>query len=581
MTTLSSGTPWGRLQAQWERLVSVDLPDEDLARRGRLFNIVMVLNVLTTASIALLFLSVRYLWGFEDFPAETAVPFPFIFIPLAAWWIWLSKRGRVQLAAQFYVWFNLIMSALAALTFDGYQSPAFAGFTWTVVVAGTLLSPIYALLMGGLVVGFFALLFGLQTTGLFTPLMSSGDAIIVVFPFYNIIVLTFATGMLTYINMRSLRDALSRAHRAGQQLESERATLEERVQLETQGANRRAQHFEKVVDLLRRFGTFRALSTLLEESVRLIAEQLGVEHVALFLIDDRAEFLILEAASSEAGQRELSAGQEYRLGGESLVGSVGATGRSRYAQRAEEPEVLAHAALPGAQVEVALPLAARGQILGVLQLQSRDPRAFVEEDLATLRILAEGLAASLENTRLLAETRRALERLERYHEEDSIESWRKALSRRGMKLAYDYDRVALQSAPADETSAHTWAEIEELEVRQQDGRHLLLAPVRVRERTLGLLTFEAARPWTDEEQRLAETVVNQLGLALENARLLEDTRRSALQERARSEIVSRVRSSVHMDAILRSAAQELGRALNVERARIQLLPGAAGRQELE
>jgi GAF domain-containing protein len=150
-----------------------------------------------------------------------------------------------------------------------------------------------------------------------------------------------------------------------------------------------------------------------------------------------------------------------------------------------------------------------------------------------------------------------------------------------MQLAYDYDRVALQPAPADETSAHAWAEIEELEVRQQDGRHLLLAPVRVRERTLGLLTFEAARPWTDEEQRLAGTVVNQLGLALENARLLEDTRRSALQERARSEIVSRVRSSVHMDAILRSAAQELGRALKVERARIQLLPGAAGRQELE
>ncbi|MFP4345437.1 MAG: GAF domain-containing protein [Anaerolineales bacterium] len=580
MTTLRSGSLWERIQAQWERLVGVDLPDEDLARRGRLFNIVMVLNVLTTASIALLFLAVRYLFGFEDFPAGAAVPFPFIFIPLAAWWIWLSKQGRVQLAAQFYVWFNLIMSALAASIFDGYQSPAFAGFTWTVVVAGTLISPSYALLMGGLIVGFFGLLFTLQTSGLFTPFMSSGDAIVVVFPFYNIIVLAFATGMLTYINMRSLRDALSRARRAGRDLEIERFTLEERVEAGVRDANRRAKQFEMIVDLLRRFGTFRDLSALLPESVQLIAEQLGVEHAALFLIDDRARYLILEAASSESGQQLLAEGREVVLGGEGLVGAAGATGRSLHARFDEEPTYFANSDLPGARVEVALPLTARGQILGVLDLQSRDFDLLSEDDLAMLRILAEGLAASLENARLLAETQRALERLERYHEEDAIESWRKALSRRGMQLAYDYDRVSLQSVTVEDPHP-LWAEIQELQVHQQDGRYLLLAPVRVRDRTLGVLTFEASRPWTADEQQLAETVVNQLGLALENARLLEDTRRSALQERARSEIVSRVRSSVHMDAILRSAAQEIGRALKVERARIQLLPGASTAKELE
>ncbi|HUM37703.1 MAG TPA: hypothetical protein PLQ85_12600, partial [Anaerolineae bacterium] len=64
----------------------------------------------------------------------------------------------------------------------------------------------------------------------------------------------------------------------------------------------------------------------------------------------------------------------------------------------------------------------------------------------------------------------------------------------------------------------------------------------------------------------------QLGLALENARLLEDTRLSAQRERARGEIVGRVRGSVQIDAVLRSAVEELGRALQVDRARIQLLP---------
>ncbi|MEA3396121.1 MAG: GAF domain-containing protein, partial [Chloroflexota bacterium] len=111
-----------------------------------------------------------------------------------------------------------------------------------------------------------------------------------------------------------------------------------------------------------------------------------------------------------------------------------------------------------------------------------------------------------------------------------------------------------------------------LQVLESEGQYLLLAPLRVQQRTLGALSFRAARPWTEEEQRLVASVVTQLGLALENARLLEDTRLSAQQEKARSEIVGRVRSSMQVDTVLRSATEELGRALGVERVRIQLLP---------
>jgi GAF domain-containing protein len=113
----------------------------------------------------------------------------------------------------------------------------------------------------------------------------------------------------------------------------------------------------------------------------------------------------------------------------------------------------------------------------------------------------------------------------------------------------------------------------------ETGQHLLLAPIRIQNRNLGVLTFEKSIPWAEEQIQLARFVVEQLDLALDNARLLEETRLRANQERARSDIVGRVRAMTSTDAIMRNAARELGLALQVERSRIQLLPPGEGRVE--
>ena len=105
----------------------------------------------------------------------------------------------------------------------------------------------------------------------------------------------------------------------------------------------------------------------------------------------------------------------------------------------------------------------------------------------------------------------------------------------------------------------------------EDGRYLLLAPVRAAGRDLGVMSFERRKPWSDEALHLVRAVMAQLDLALENARLLEDTRLRATQEAARGEIVARIRATTSTDAILRNAAEELGRALQVDRSRIQLV----------
>jgi PAS domain S-box-containing protein len=70
-----------------------------------------------------------------------------------------------------------------------------------------------------------------------------------------------------------------------------------------------------------------------------------------------------------------------------------------------------------------------------------------------------------------------------------------------------------------------------------------------------------AAPFNTNILPMLQAVGQQLGIAIENARLFEQTQRIALREQALREIASHVRSSIDPDVIARTAIRELGLAL--------------------
>ena len=69
---------------------------------------------------------------------------------------------------------------------------------------------------------------------------------------------------------------------------------------------------------------------------------------------------------------------------------------------------------------------------------------------------------------------------------------------------------------------------------------------------------------------MAEELSTQIGLALENARLLEQTQQRAERERVIADITAQVRSSMDPATILQTAVRELGAALGTDRTFVQL-----------
>jgi methyl-accepting chemotaxis protein PixJ len=114
-------------------------------------------------------------------------------------------------------------------------------------------------------------------------------------------------------------------------------------------------------------------------------------------------------------------------------------------------------------------------------------------------------------------------------------------------------------------------------VSGQDGSAATVAiPLKVRDRVVGVL--DAHKPadagnWTEDELNLLQALVEQLGVAVESARLYGDTRRRAAQDRLISQVTMRMRESLDVRRVLETTADELYEALGLDKVVIRLADG--------
>jgi len=83
--------------------------------------------------------------------------------------------------------------------------------------------------------------------------------------------------------------------------------------------------------------------------------------------------------------------------------------------------------------------------------------------------------------------------------------------------------------------------------------------------------------WTEDELILLQALVEQLGVAVESARLYEGTRRRAAQERLISQVTMSMRGSLDVKRVLETTADELYEALGLDKVVIRLSDGEDSR----
>jgi GAF domain-containing protein len=368
--------------------------------------------------------------------------------------------------------------------------------------------------------------------------------------------------------------ALARSQTLARELEAHQDMLEAQVAERTADLARRNTHLEAAAQIAREAAAIQDVGHVLEETVRLISDRFGFYHAGIFLLDEAGEYAVLRAASSEGGQQMLAHGHRLQVGRQGIVGYVTGQGHPRIALDVGTDAVFFNNPdLPNTRSEMALPLRARGEIIGALDVQSTEPAAFSDEDVAVLQTLADQVAMAISNAGLFQQVQESLEAERRAYGTASREAWEELFYTQP-NLGQRYDPQGI--LPTD----GRWRE--EMKLAAQKGETVpgeagalptIATPIKVRGQVIGVLDAhkpDDAGAWTPEEIALLETLTDQLGIALESARLYQDAQRRAIREQMIGEVTARMRETLDVDIVLQTAVRQIGEALGLHEVTIRL-----------
>lgn len=322
-------------------------------------------------------------------------------------------------------------------------------------------------------------------------------------------------------------------------LEALQTTLEQQVQ-------ERTKQLRATNDVARAAASSLDPDELLIRVVDLFPEQFGYYYAAVYLLDPSERWAELKHATGEAGRVLKQNHHRLEVAGKSMVGSAIRERNARIAQStAAEKQRFENPLLPYTRSEIALPLTVGNRVIGALNVQSMREADFGQDVIDTMRNMASQVTVALENARLFQEAQSVIKEMQAVQQQYLLEGWSDFTS----------EHKEMEYAVGDESRENTKS---------------IDVPISLRDQVLGQITLEGKEEWSSEQQSLVDAIAKQAAVALENARLVSESRQVAVRERMLAEINSKVWSSATIDGVLQTVIKELGRRLDASQASIEL-----------
>ena len=323
----------------------------------------------------------------------------------------------------------------------------------------------------------------------------------------------------------------------------------------------RGKQFEALAKVAQAISATQNLQELLPQISNVVSEYFGFYHVGIFINDTSNQYAVLGAANSTGGKRMLERGHQLKIGEQGIVGYVTSTGNPRIALDVGEDVVFFNNPdLPETHSEMALPLRKSGKIIGALDVQSTEPNAFSKDDVEVLTTLADQISIAIENARLFDQTNKTLVEAEAIQRQYIRETWSR-LPKEEKLSGYRYSVAG--AIPLDEETDLTESE-------EKKNRREISVPIILRGETIGTLSVQVPKSEhvSTDQIDLINAVAERVALSAENARLFEGTARRAERERLVSDITTRIRGTNDPQEMIKTAVEELQRALGATRVEI-------------
>jgi len=329
-----------------------------------------------------------------------------------------------------------------------------------------------------------------------------------------------------------------------------------------------------------------SLQEILDLAPQLIVDAYdNVYHVGVFLIDKNNLQANLVASLGEPGKKLIAQKHSLAVGSLSVIGQTTLRGEV-VIERADDTDSMHrfNELLPDTQVEAAFPLRVGDDIIGALDLQSRDRIAFNDIDISTFQSLADSLSLIIdnvrqyentrdqivENQRLAEQSQKALSEIQRLNKRLIGRAWseylRAQVSTTGLNLNIEDDSIE-----EDTRWTTTLAEATQLDDIVQTN-NVVAVPLHVRGQVIGAMEFEVdnTNDLSANDLELLREISDRFGLAAENTRLVDESQRSAQRESLINEISSRLQANNTVESTLTEAARSLSETLRAQRVAIRI-----------
>lgn len=352
----------------------------------------------------------------------------------------------------------------------------------------------------------------------------------------------------------------------------EQTTLEHSDRLEQALATltRRATELAVIAEVSAIFSTILDTSSLLSTVVDLVKNRFNLYHAHIYVLNQSGDILNLAAGAGEVGRQMLKQG--WNIAVDRKASLVAGAARTRQAVISNDvrqaPNFLLNPLLPNTRSEMALPIIAGDQLFGVLDVQADEVDRFSEEEVRIQTTLAAQVAVVMQNASLFEQAQQTRYLLaERVKELDCLNDiGREAEESPSISEFLQWVTERIPSAMrypdecivAIEFDGQVYGKQEAINLPQQ-----MAHGIRIEGELLGriYITYTKKQDFINEESMFLGGVARRVSAYLENRRLFERTQAHAQREQLLREITARVRNSVDADTIMRTAVQEVGRAL--------------------
>jgi PAS domain S-box-containing protein len=362
----------------------------------------------------------------------------------------------------------------------------------------------------------------------------------------------------------------------------------------------RAKQLALINEVGQRIAPILELNELYKTVVEAVQEKFGYQNVAILSV--RGDEVALEAVAGPEAKL-MPPGYTQKVG-EGMVGWVAQTGETLLANDVtKEPRFLPLEFLDMA-AELDVPIRLGGKTIGVLLVDSDRPDTFYEADVTTLETIADQVARAIENARLYEETRHEAEELAALHDvsldvaaqleiqellQTILERAIRLLNARGggiylydpakreieLRASHGYftkDYIGTRLALGEGLSGKVAQTGEPLVVEDYahwEGTSLkwdgepsvngLGVPLKRGDELQGVLfiNHEVGEGFDEADIRLATLFANQAAIAIENARLYEETKRRAEELAALNVIAMTVSSTLDLQEVLQAIQERV------------------------